>query len=243
MNAAYMLSEVRRTVRNKRFLIFAIGLPLVLFFVISSSAEDGSRLDSLTVTPYIMVSMATFGAMSGVFSTGGRIALERSLGWNRQLRLTALTGRQYVAGKAVTGFAVAVPALLAVFLAGAVKGVSLGAGRWTAIGASVLLALLPICALGIWLGYVIRADNQQAVSGGVYSLLGLLGGLWVPIETFPRWVQDGAQALPVVWVAKAGRAAAQGSWVGWHGLLVLLAWTAVLAALAARAYDRDSARA
>lgn len=88
MNAAYILSEVRRTVRNTRFLIFAVGLPLVLFFVISSSAEDGSRLDSLTVTPYIMVSMATFGAMSGVFSTGGRIALERSLGWNRQLRLS-----------------------------------------------------------------------------------------------------------------------------------------------------------
>jgi len=243
MNAAYILSEVRRTVRNTRFLIFAVGLPLVLFFVISSSAQDGSRLDSLTVTPYIMVSMATFGAMSGVFSTGGRIALERSLGWNRQLRLTALTGRQYVAGKAVTGFVVAVPALLAVFVAGAAKGVSFGAGRWTAIGASVLLALLPICALGIWLGYVIRADNQQAVSGGIYSVLALLGGLWVPIENFPRWVQDGAQALPVVWVAKAGRAAAQGSWVGWHGLLVLLAWTAVLAALAARAYGRDSARA
>lgn len=242
VTASYVLSEVRRTLRNTRFLVFAVAMPLVLFFVISSG-DDGSTLDGLRLAPYIMVSMGTLGAMSAVISTSGRIAQERSTGWHRQLRLTSLTGPQYVLGKAVTGFAVAVPALAAVFLAAALtKGVHLSALRWLGVGASVLVALLPLAALGIWLGYVVRGDNLQAVAGGVYSLLALAGGLYVPLENFPHALQEGMRALPMAWVAASGRDALQGSWVGWHGAAVLAAWTVALAALAARAYGRDAAR-
>ena len=37
-----------------------------------------------------MVSMAGFGAMIAAIAGGARIAAERSVGWNRQLRLTPL---------------------------------------------------------------------------------------------------------------------------------------------------------
>lgn len=245
LNVGYVRSEITRSLRNSRYLVFALVMPIVLFLVISSAgSDDGSTLDGLRLAPYIMVSMATFGAMSGVFSTGGRIALERGTGWHRQLRLTSLTGGQYVVAKALTGFAVAVPSLVAVFLVAAVKDdVRLSAARWLLTGGAILVSLLPLCALGIFLGYVARSDNLQAVSGGIYSLLALLGGLWVPLETFPTWVQRLAEALPMAWTAKAGRAALQGSWIGWHGTAVLLAWTVVFALLAARAYGRDAQRA
>ncbi len=54
-------------------------MPVLLVFVWSAT-DDGSTLDGLRLAPYIMVSMATFGAMTGVFSTSGRIATERSIG-------------------------------------------------------------------------------------------------------------------------------------------------------------------
>src|SRR5947208_5300317 len=146
MNRHYLLGELRRTFRNPRYLIFSLSMPVVLFLLFSSGSGN-DRIGGLSVPAYIMVSMATFGAMSGVFSTAGRIALERSTGWNRQLRLTALTGRQYVLSKAISGFSVAAPALVIVFLAGALaKGVDLPALRWPAIGLSVLLGLLPMPA-------------------------------------------------------------------------------------------------
>jgi ABC-2 type transport system permease protein len=242
MNRHYLVGEIRRTFRNPRYLIFSLGMPLVLFLLFSSGGGD-ERIGGLTVSAYIMVSMATFGAMSGVFSTAGKIAMERSTGWNRQLRLTALSGRQYVLAKAATGFSVAAPALLLVFCAGVLtKGVSLSAARWVEIGLSVLLGLIPIAALAVWLGYSAKPDSLQAVMGGLISLLSLLGGLWVPIESFPAWVGDIAKALPTYWAAGAGRAALAGSWIGWHGVLVLAIWTLLLSAAAGRAYLRDTAK-
>jgi ABC-2 type transport system permease protein len=242
MNVAYLRSEIRRNFRNPRYLVFALGMPLVLFAAFGA-AESREHLSGITVSAYVMVSMATFGAMSAVFSTGGRIAVERSIGWNRQLRITGLTGRAYVAGKAIAGFAVAVPSLVVVFGAGAMAShVHLSAGKWLATGLSILLALLPIAGLGVWLGYVAKAESVQAVAGGIYSLLSLLGGLWLPVTLFPRWAVDVAKTLPMYWVAQAGRQALQGSWVGWSGVSVLAVWTLVFGALASRAYGRSTLR-
>jgi ABC-2 type transport system permease protein len=243
MNRHYLLAEVRRTFRNPRYLIFTLVMPLVLFVFFSATGNSSDTLGGISVAAYVMVSMATFGAMGGVFSTGGRIALERSTGWNRQLRLTSLSGRDYVISKAITGFTVAVPSLIVVFLAGAViRGVHLAPERWLLVGVSVLLALLPIAALGIGLGYLARPDSLQAVSGGVIALMSMLGGLWIPIDSFPHWLVQIARALPMYWSAGAGRAALRGAWIGWHGVLVLAIWTVVLGALAARAYVRDTAK-
>ena len=41
-----------------------------------------------------MVSMGLFGSMSAAIGSGGTIAVERGLGWNRQLRLTPLQPRR-----------------------------------------------------------------------------------------------------------------------------------------------------
>jgi ABC-2 type transport system permease protein len=239
----YVVAETARVLRNTQYLVFSVGMPLVLYLVFSTT-DDGSTLDGLRQAPYIMVSMATFGAMGGVLSTAGRIAQERSTGWHRQLRLTALTGRQYVAAKAATGFAVAVPSLVVVFTAAALTSdVRMSAGRWLLVGGSVLLPLVPLCALGIWLGFAATGENMQAVSGGLVSLLALLGGLWLPLPLFPGWVQGIGEALPVAWVAEAGRAALRGDALGLHGAAVLAGWTLVLVALAVRACGRDAARA
>jgi ABC-2 type transport system permease protein len=242
MTITYLRSEIRRNLRNPRYLLFALGMPLVLF-VAFGAADSKEHLGGITVSSYVMISMATFGAMSAVFSTGGRIAVERSIGWNRQLRLTALSGRSYVAGKAMAAFAVAIPSLVIVFVAGALAShVHLSAGRWLVTGLSILLSLLPIAALGIWLGYATKAESVGAVSGGIYSLLALLGGLWFPVTLFPGWIVAVVKVLPMYWVAQAGRAALQGSWVGWQGVAVLALWTAVLATLASRAYRRSTRR-
>jgi ABC-2 type transport system permease protein len=242
MTGTYMRSEVRRKFRDPRYVIFALAMPLILFGAFGA-AQSHNHLSGITVAAYVMVSMATFGAMSSVFSTGGAIAFERAIGWNRQLRITALTGRAYVAGKGLAGFAVAVPSLVLVFLAGGLLShVHLSAGRWLMTGLSILLALLPVAALGIWVGYMAKAESVQAISGAVYSLLSLLGGLWVPVTVFPHWIFEVIKALPMYWVAQAGRQALIGSWVGWQGVTVLTAWTVVLGMFAARAYRRNSAK-
>ena len=242
MNATYLRTEVRRTLRSPRYFVFVVGMPVGLFLLFASLYGD-SYQDGVSGTAWLMVSMSVFGAMGAAVSVGGRIAGERAVGWTRQLRLTPLPGWAYVAAKAATAVLVAVPALALVYAVGAgVEGVRLPAARWAEAAGWSLLALAPFVALGIWLGHLLTVDVLGAVSGGLFTGLGVLGGIWFPIDQLPGALAPVARALPSYWLAQAGREPLTGSWIGWHGLAVLAAWTAVFALLAARAFRRDAVR-
>lgn len=239
---ALLRLELRRQLRNRRALVFTTVLP-VFFFLSFSAGGDGSRLGGLTVAPYVMVSMATYSAMNGLFSGGAIIAAERATGWVRQLRVAGLSGPAYLTTKAGISYLTALPGLLVVFLlAHLTRHVDLSAGRWLVTALAILLGLVPVVALGVLVGYSIHPNSLQPLLGLGSALLALFGGIFVPAEQFPRWLQDLVQALPTYWSARSGRAALLGGWIGWHGLAVLVAWTVGLGLLAARAYRRDSLR-
>ena len=105
-NVVYARYELLRLWRNKRFFIFSLGFPLALFLVIGGS-NKGTMIDlpgglKIDFALYYMVGMAGYGAMIAAISGGARIAAERSVGWNRQLRLTPLTPRAYFRTKVLT---------------------------------------------------------------------------------------------------------------------------------------------
>ncbi|MGH9093613.1 MAG: ABC transporter permease [Acidimicrobiales bacterium] len=243
MNPALIQLEICRAVRNRRTLIFAAVLPVVFFLAFSAGSGGGNRLDGLAVAPYLMVSMAGYGTMNALFTGGGVIAAERSVGWPRQLRIAGLSPRDYIVTKVLVSYFMALPGLIVVFVVGAlVKQVHMDATQWLAAGGSVLLSLIPISALGVALGYSARPQSLQPIFGIGSALLALLGGLWVPASTFPAWLRDVVQVLPTYWAGQAGRSAIQHSWVGVHGLVVLAAWAVAFGALAAWLYRRDSLR-
>ena len=90
-----------------RFFIFSLVFPLALFLVIAGPNRDDDDLGGRRsrVPLYYMVGMAGYGAMIAVIAGGARIAAERSVGWNRQLRLTPLPARSYFRAKVLTGYA------------------------------------------------------------------------------------------------------------------------------------------
>jgi ABC-2 type transport system permease protein len=243
VNATYLRTEVRRTLRAPRYAVFVIGMPLGLFLLFSSLYGRDTQ-DGISGKAWLMVSMSVFGAMGAAVSIGGRIAGERQVGWTRQLRLTPMPGWTYVASKAVTALLVAVPALALVYAVGALaEHIRLPAATWAEAAGWSLVALAPFVALGIWLGHRLTVDVLGPLSGALFTALGILGGVWFPIDQLPSALQSVAKALPSYWLAQAGREPLAGSWIGWHGLSMLALWTAVFALLAARAYRRDTARA
>ena len=243
MNLTYLRTEVRRALRAPRYFVFVVGMPVGLFLLFASLYGSGSQ-DGISGKAWLMVSMSVFGAMGAAVSVGGRIAGERQVGWTRQLRLTPLPGWAYVTTKAVTALLVAVPALALVYAVGAAaEGVRLPAAHWALAAGWSLLALAPFIALGVWLGHRLTVDVLGPLSGALFTALGVLGGIWIPVDQLPSALRSVARDLPSYWLAQAGREPLAGSWIGWHGLGVLAAWTAVFALLAVRAYRRDTARA
>ncbi|HEX7107080.1 MAG TPA: ABC transporter permease [Acidothermaceae bacterium] len=241
MNATYLRYELLRTLRNRRFFIFTLAFPLVFFYLIAGTNRH-QELGGIPFATYYLAGMASFGTMMAMISAGGRIASERQAGWNRQLRLTPLTPRQYFRAKVATGYLMAVITLVLLFAAGLTLGVHLEAGRVAHMALLVAVGLVPFAALGIFVGHMFTPDSIGPVLGGGVSILAFLGGAWGPVGGAHGFMHDVSQATPTYWLVQAGHElVGEDAWTS-TGWLVVAAWTAVLAVLAARAYQRDTKR-
>jgi ABC-2 type transport system permease protein len=240
---AYTRFELLRTLRNRRFFLLSFGFPLILFFVIAGPNRNVHDFASTGISEplYYMIGLASFGTMSAMLSCGARIAGERSVGWNRQLRITPLTAGAYFRAKVLTAYMMALISLLLLYAAGASLGVSLGAGDWLAMTGLILVGLIPFAALGIAIGHMLTPDSIGPAMGGGISLLALLGGVWFPLGSH-GFLHALAQYLPSYWLVQASHVGVGGQ--GWStmGWIVMAAWTIVLSRLAAWAYRHDTGR-
>jgi ABC-2 type transport system permease protein len=244
MNRDYLIFDIRRTLRNRRVLIFSILMPLVLFVIFGVTLpKDGSEA-GISAIAYVMVSMAMFGSMSAAMSSGGVIAAERDGGWNRTLRLTPLKPQAYVTTKVILSLLLALPPLVVVFLAGMAFGhVHLGAGQWATVALVSWLGALPFSALGLVIGYVAKPDSVQPITGLATMLIAAFGGLWLPVDKMPSLMKHIAQLTPAYWTGQTSRSALTQSGLDTHALMVVLGWTVVLGIIGLRRFRADTARA
>jgi ABC-2 type transport system permease protein len=241
MSFGYLLLEVRRTLRSTRFLIFSIAFPVLLFMLYVAIFAKGDK----AVAGVLMVNMTAFGALSAALFSGGRVALERALGWQRQLRLTPLPGSGYLAAKGITAMLLAVPTVVLVPLVGVVvEGVSLDAAGWLRVTVGIWLAVIPFALIGLLVGQIGTPDSMQPIMSLLMMSMSLVGGIFIPIDTMPGWLLDVAQVLPSYWLGQVGRGAVTTDLSADLGktVLVLAVWTAVLGLAVVRRYRRDSAR-
>ncbi len=240
---AYARYELLRTLRNRRFFFLSLGFPLVLYYLIAGSTRHVTNIggSGIAAPLYFMVGLVSFGTMSAMLSSGARIATERSVGWNRQLRITPLSPRAYFRTKVLTGYLMALISICALYAAGATLGVSIGAGRWLEMTGLILVGLIPFAALGIFIGHLLTPDSVGPAIGGGIALLAIIGGSWGPIAQH-GFLHTIAGLVPSYWLVQASHVAVGGGAWPLKGWLVIAAWTAVASRLAQRAYQRDTRR-
>jgi ABC-2 type transport system permease protein len=245
MNVTYLRYELLRLSRNKRFFFFSLAFPLALYLVIAGSNKSqvidmGSY--SLKFPLYYMVSMAAYGAMIASIAGGGRIASERAVGWNRQLRLTPLKVRDYFTAKVVTAYLMAVISIALLYVAGVLYGVHISPfSRWVEMTGLLLVGLLPFIAIGVVVGHLLTPDSMGPALGGGATLFGFLGGLWFPLPA-SGFLHNLAQFIPSYWLGQASHVGIGGTGWGARGWLCIAAWTVVMTLVAGWAYRRDTGR-
>jgi len=136
----YARYELLRTFRNRRLFIFSLGF------------------------------LTAFGTMNAVLGSGARIAAERAVGWNRQLRLTPLSTRTYFRVKVLTAYCTAAFTIALLYAAGVMLGVHLQAGNWVRMTGLILVGLAPFAALGILLGHLLTTDSVGPAIGGTTAV-------------------------------------------------------------------------
>ncbi|WP_405950404.1 ABC transporter permease [Streptomyces prunicolor] len=243
MNSLIKL-ELTRALRNRKFLFFSVIYPSVIFLLVSNQTGtvDGT---GLSIAKYVMVSMASFGALTAVLmGNSERIAKERENGWVRQLRLTPLPGRGYVLAKTASAAVVSLPSIVVVFIVAAlVKDVRLDAWQWLALTGAIWAGSLVFAALGVAIGYLASGDAVRPITMIVYFGLSILGGLWFPSTTFPTWLQDIAKWLPTHAYAALGQAIEQSRSPHAKDVTLLVVYFALFAGGAAWLYRKDTLKA
>ncbi|WP_435057512.1 ABC transporter permease [Streptomyces sp. bgisy060] len=237
MTTEYVRLEVRRTLRDTGFALTSIGIPVMMYLLFTNlGGQDGAAWKATA-----MVGMAAYGALGAALSVGTGVAEDKSSGWLRQLRITPMTPRQVVTGRALTGSVVVLPAIVAVLLAGGLlNGVRLAPWQWAAVAGVLWLGSFPFALLGIGNGYRLTAQTTGVVNVACNLGLAVLGGLWFPVELFPDWLRSLSSYTPTNRFAELGVSVSGGHAPGTAALLVLAAWAALFGGYAAISYRRSA---
>ncbi|WP_169738372.1 ABC transporter permease [Patulibacter minatonensis] len=232
---AYVRLELSRTVRNPRAILFTVMVPILMLLVFSGGGDADDK-------KALLASMAAYGAIGGgLFATGPRLTAERVSGWLRQLRATPLSPTAAIVGKGAAGLLLALTSAFIVGAVGRFGGTDISTTAW--IG---LCVALPLCAtvtvgLGLLVGASFRSpETAQGATMLSYIGLSALGGLWVPPDQFPTWLQDVAHVLPTFHIGEVARAITTGGTVGLGHCAIIALWAVVLGGAATVAWRRGT---
>jgi ABC-2 type transport system permease protein len=222
-------AEISRLRRNKRYLLFTVGLPVLLYLIIGK--QTTATVYGVPFAAYYMVAMATFGAFSGALNGNAiRISEERKVGWIRQLRLTPLPANGYVVAKILTSMVTTIISVVIVLLLGRFYGnVHLPLWQWLVIAVVVWLGSTIFAALAVAIGYRFPPDQVQPITLLVYFAFLALGGVWFPLS---GTLQKLGEGTPTYAAIRISTDVIFGKSVPFGLPIALVAWFAVFVGLA-----------
>jgi ABC-2 type transport system permease protein len=212
----------------------------LLFFVI----PQRSVADDPGIATAAVAQLGVFAVMSTcLFSFGVGVSEDRAMPFDPFLRTLPAGAGPRLVGRVLNGVLWSYLALVPLVLLGAF----LTAATVTPTQALAAVVLVPAVAvpfllLGLAIGYRLSSKAAIAVVQATLFPLAFAGGLFLPPEAFPGWLDTLSRFLP----SRAARDLAVQAVTGYSAyagaVVVILAWTAVFAALAVTAYRRDEGR-
>ncbi|MEP6619547.1 MAG: ABC transporter permease [bacterium] len=239
-NITALRLEITRVLRNRRTLFFILIFPSIFFFMFGLGNKNARAAGDIALG-YIMISMAVYGAMVGNTSGGASVALERSLGWSRQLRLTPLHPLAYVSMKVLTSMTLGLLAVLSTFTIGALNGVHMSASTWIMAGLAAWICSFVFAAFGLFVGFLFPAENVMQFVGPLLAVMAMFGGLFIPLSQLPQGMQTFAKYTPMYGVGLLARAPLVGGATAWAAGSVIV-WTVLFGIGAMAMFKRDTAR-
>ena len=234
--------ELRRMLRNRRTIIFTLVLPAALLLSFGGQKGWDDRSGSGNVAAYILISMALYGAALTAAAGGSMVALERSLGWSRQLRLTPLKPVVYILIKALVALVMGGLAIAAVNVVGVLQGKAVMPTHvWIVTPFLTLACTLTFAALGVFIGYVVPGENAMQILGPGLALMSFLGGVFIPLDQYSNVVRHIAYWTPMFGPSEIARSLLTHE-LPWYAVVNAVGWFAIFVLGAAWRMSKDTAR-
>lgn len=194
------------------------------------------------MVPGILVELVT---IVGTLLTAMNIAREKEIGTLDQLNVTPITKEQFIAGKLLPLWAIALLDLvLGLVIAKLVFHVPMRGSIPLVFGVAAVY-LLAALGIGLWISTMVETQQQAMfVTFFVMMIYLLMSGLFTPVHSMPTWAQWLAELNPVKHFVVIMRSVLLKG-AGFADIrvpfFVLVAYAGVVFALAVRQYSKTSA--
>jgi ABC-2 type transport system permease protein len=194
------------------------------------------------MVPGILVALVT---MIGTLLTAQNIAREKELGTLEQLNVTPITRGQFIAGKLVPYWTIAMAELALGLVVGVtVFGVPVQ-GSVLLLFAVAAVYLLVALGIGLFISTLVNTQQQAMfVTFFIVNIYLLMSGLFTPIDSMAPWVQKASMINPVrhfVTIARAILMKGAGPSEIAQPFAILTGFAVVVLAVAVRQYRKRMA--
>ena len=190
-------AEMLRMFRNKYYIFWSLLVPVLFYFLFTNIFTTPAEDKELWNAHYLM-SMTTFSIMgSSIMTLGIKMVQEKAEGWTIFLQITPLSTFVYYGAKMIAQTVIHLFSIMVIFTAGIlINDVSLSFSQWILSGTWILFGSLPFLALGTIIGTLRKVETASGISNLIYMSMAITGGMWMPIEIFPSFMQNIAKWVP-----------------------------------------------
>jgi ABC-2 type transport system permease protein len=173
---------------------------------------------------------------AGMVSNGIATAYERYYGVLKRLGSSPLSRGSLIAAKILSVVALEIiQIVLLVAIAAIFYGWRPSGSAWAAVPVA-LLGTATFAAFGLLMAGTLRAEATLAGANGLYVVFLFIGGIFVPLSSFPGPIAALLGLLPPAALSQALRGTLAGVGDVGSGVFVLVVWTVVFIAAAARTF-------
>lgn len=230
-------SECVRYLRAPGFMLPIMLFPGMFYLVFGVLM---ARSEGADAARYLLASYGVFGVMSpGLFGFGVSLAAERDGGLLTLKRALPMPPGAYLLGKMLMAMGAAALVTVLLLALSQLAHVKLAPDQIAALLLTGVLGVLPFCAIGMFIGTLIKGQGAPGLLNLIYLPMSFLSGLWFPLPMLPKVLQNAAPLWPSYHLDRLALAAVglpQDALLG-H-VLVLAGVTVGFALLAARRLRR-----
>ena len=230
-------SECLRYLRAPAFILPMTLFSTVFYVMFGVLINHGDA----AAARYLLASYSAFGIIGpGLFGFGVSLAIERDGGLLTLKRALPMPPGAYLLGKMVMAMIAATFVTLLLLLIGvSLAHVTLSFGQGAAMLLTGMFGVLPFCALGMFVGTLIKGQGAPGLLNLVYLPMAFMSGLWLPLTMLPKFLQEIAPVWPSYHLDQLTLAAVgMGQGPLWPHVLTLLGFAAVFLWLATRRLRR-----
>ena len=196
------LSETRyeflRMLRTRTYSLSVIGFPVMFYILFGLLLNRGEHIGGVAVSRYLLGGYSVFGAMgAALFGVGVGLAAELSAGWLELKRASPMPPLAYLLAKCCTAMAFGVIIVATLII----LGVTFAHARFSLAEFASLIGLtlafaIPFACMGLVVAMLVPMNSAPGVTNLIYLPMSFLGGLWLPIQALPTFLQKLAPVLP-----------------------------------------------